>query len=283
MAVFCLCLALAGPMTVSASEQAADVSEEVTEDVSGENAEDEEMAWVFDDYGILTDEEYDKLNQDLADIYDGYSCDVVLWISTDTGYEDARKHAARFMQDNDIGYGDDYDGVCIYNQPDKREIYIVFRGNTQKYFPDKIQEMMIDRCMTYLKDNDMAGGYQSLIDDLTFGLERVQNGKKVRPMDIDGKSLSSSILFYFIISLVVMAVPTLLMTLYQARKMKTNVPQPNANAYETEKGLKLTEKQDMFLYSVISQTAKSKNDDNDSSSGSFSSDGESFSGSGGNY
>lgn len=277
---FCVGLAMVSPGMILAAET---TTAETTSDEEEYYDEEEEMSWVQDDYDLLTYEEWDTLNQELSDIYEKYHYDAVLWISTDTDIEDVRKHVAEFMQEKEIGYGDSHEGMCIFNQPDTRDIAIVFRGDTQKLFPDNVQEIMIDKCKTKLKEDDMVGGYQSLIDDLATGLERVQEGKKVRPMDIDGSPLSADLPFYLLLSFVIMAIPTLIMTLYQVHKMKTKVPQPNANAYETGKGLKITEKQDMFLYSTISQTAKPKNDNNDSDSGSFSSGGESFSGTSSKY
>lgn len=277
---FCVGLAMVSPRMILAAET---TTAETTSDEEEYSDEEEEMSWVQDDYDLLTYEEWDTLNQELSDIYEKYHYDAVLWISIDTDIEDVRKHAAEFMQEKEIGYGDSHEGMCIFNQPDTRDIAIVFRGDTQKLFPDNVQEIMIDKCKTKLKEDDMVGGYQSLIDDLATGLERVQEGKKVRPMDIDGSPLSSDLPFYLLLSFVIMAIPTLIMTLHQVHKMKTKVPQPNANAYETGKGLKITEKQDMFLYSTISQTAKPKNDSNDSDSGSFSSGGESFSGTSSKY
>ena len=76
-------------------------------------------------------------------------------------------------------------------------------------------------------------------------------------------------------------IPTGIMTWYQVRKMKTCVQQANASEYTADGGLELSEKHDIFLYETVSQTAKVKNDDNDS--GSFSSGGESFSGSSSDY
>lgn len=42
-----------------------------------------EMSWVFDDCGILSDDEITELNDELATIYDTYGYDAVLWISQD--------------------------------------------------------------------------------------------------------------------------------------------------------------------------------------------------------
>ena len=77
-----------------------------------------EMSWVFDDCGILSDDEITELNDELATIYDTYGYDAVLWISQDVGEdEDYRQYAAEFMQANEIGYGDTHEGMCIFHQP----------------------------------------------------------------------------------------------------------------------------------------------------------------------
>ena len=239
---------------------------------------------MFDEYGLLSGEEKEELNQELADIYEEYEYDAILLISQDIESDDARQYAAKFMQDNKIGYGDTHEGMCIFNQPDKRNITIVFRGDTQNDFTETIQDLMLDNCQEKLKEGDMIGGYKSLISNLKKGLARVTQGKKIRPLDVSDSSLPEEALIWLIISFAVMAIPTLIMTLFQVHKMKTRVPQPNANAYEGEGGLRLTEERDMFLYSTVSRTEKPKDKDNDSgSSGSFTSGGESFSGSSRDY
>lgn len=273
ISVLCLGLALTAPMSVWAAA--------ATEDQAEEN---QTTDWVFDEYGLLSGEEKEELNQELADIYEEYEYDAILLISQDIESDDARQYAAKFMQDNEIGYGDTHEGMCIFNQPDKRNITIVFRGDTQNDFTETIQDLMLDNCQEKLKEGDMIGGYKSLISDLKKGLARVTQGKKIRPLDVSDSSLPEEALIWLIISFAVMAVPTLIMTLFQVHKMKTRVPQPNANAYEGEGGLRLTEERDMFLYSTVSRTEKPKDKDNDSgSSGSFTSGGESFSGSSRDY
>lgn len=273
ISVLCLGLALTAPMSVWAAV--------ATEDQAEEN---QTTDWVFDEYGLLSGEEKEELNQELADIYEEYEYDAILLISQDIESDDARQYAAKFMQDNEIGYGDTHEGMCIFNQPDKRNITIVFRGDTQNDFTETIQDLMLDNCQEKLKEGDMIGGYKSLISDLKKGLARVTQGKKIRPLDVSDSSLPEEALIWLIISFAVMAVPTLIMTLFQVHKMKTRVPQPNANAYEGEGGLRLTEERDMFLYSTVSRTEKPKDKDNDSgSSGSFTSGGESFSGSSRDY
>lgn len=267
----------------SVTDENVDLSENAND--SAEEAADEgEFTWVYDAYGLLSDEEYTELDQELAEIYDEYDYDAVLVISPDIGEEvDNRQFAAQFMQTNEIGYGDTHEGMCIFHQPDARNITIVFRGETQDDFTESIQEEMLDKCKERLKADDPFGGYQSLIRDLKSGLSRIAEGKKIRPMDIDDGSVASRFFSDLLMSFVVMAIPTAIMTWYQVRKMKTRVQQSNANMYTAEGGLVLSEERDTFLYTTMTKTEKPKNDDNDSDSGSFSSGGESFSGSSSNY
>ena len=123
---FCVGFALVSPGMILAAET---TTAETTSDEEEYSDEEEEMSWVQDDYDLLTYEEWDTLNQELSDIYEKYHYDAVLWISTDTDIEDVRKHAAEFMQEKEIGYGDSHEGMCIFNQPDTRDIAIVFRGD----------------------------------------------------------------------------------------------------------------------------------------------------------
>lgn len=271
LTVILLCLGLMMPFSVSASPET-------------DTADTEEISRVFDDYGLLDETEQAQLNQELADIYDEYGYDAVLLISPDIGEEeDYRQYAAEFMQENDIGYGDTHEGMCIFHQPDARNITIVFRGETQDDFTESIQEEMLDKCKERLKADDPFGGYQSLIRDLKSGLSRISEGKKIRPMDIDDGTVASRFFTDLLMALVIMAIPTALMTGHQVRKMKTKVQQSNADQYTADGGLELTEKRDIFLYTTMTKTEKPKNDDNDSDSGSFSSGGESFSGSSSDY
>lgn len=241
-----------------------------------------EMSWVFDDCGILSDDEITELNDELATIYDTYGYDAVLWISQDVGEdEDYRQYAAEFMQANEIGYGDTHEGMCVFHQPGVRNITIVFRGDTQNEFSTRIQDEMLDKCKTYLKDDDPFGGYQSLIHDLEAGLDRISEGENIRLMDLSDEAVGGRFVKDLLMAFVIMIIPTGVLTWYQVRKMKTRVQQPDASEYTTDSGLELSEKHDIFLYETVSQTAKVKNDNNDS--GSFSSGGESFSGSSSDY
>lgn len=242
-----------------------------------------EASWVYDTYDILTDEEEADLNQELEEIYNTYGFDAVILTSRDVA-EDERRYAAEYMQKNNIGYGENRDGMILFHQPSRRNIAVVFRGEAQNAFDTRIQDILLDDCTEYLREDDPYGAYKVTIRDLRGGLERWAQGKSVRPMDVGG-GIAGFTLRWFLIFVVAAAVPVFIMTVWQKGKMKTVVPQSNADAYIPKNGVLLEVERDIFLRTNTIRTPLPKKDDSGPSggSGSFQSGGESFSGSSRNY
>lgn len=74
--------------------------------------------------------------------------------------------------------------------------------------------------------------------------------------------LYALIVEYLLIALCIGAIPTLCMTLWQVRRMKTNVPQQDADQYADGGGIRMTVSRDMFLYQNVTRTPKPKNNGN---------------------
>ncbi len=242
-------------------------------------------ARVFDEYGVLSETEKTELDQRISEIKARFHFDTAFLImgNIDESW-DYRRLAADFMQLNDIGYGRSRNGMCVLHQPDVRNITIVFRGEIQDAFTVKIQDIILDNCTEKLKDDDTYEAYMTILDDVETGLERTEAGKKIRPVDLSRMPRALEILKWILISFGAAAVPALLLTWYQRRRMITLIPQTNADAYREEEGLELQEARDMFLYRTVTRTRKpDKQDFHGGPSGSFTHGGEPFSGSSRNY
>ena len=88
------------------------------------------QAKVYDNYGILNEEEITALEKELAEIEEAYQFETAFLITDNVGEEmDYRQYAARFMQMNQVGYGKSNEGLCVFHQPDARNITIVFRAS----------------------------------------------------------------------------------------------------------------------------------------------------------
>lgn len=239
---------------------------------------------VMDEYGLLDQRQEETLSSVLKDIYDTYQADAVILI-TNSSTSDGRRAAARFMQEYDIG-GTDNNAMCLLHQPGTREISLVFRGELQYAFDEKIQDLMLDACVEKLRADQYFEAYESIIKDYEKGLERLAAGKDIRPMDMQASgSFGGFVLLAFLGSLVVAAIPVLCMTLYQRKRMKTNVPQPNADFYSEPDDLHLKVSRDIYIHTATTRTRIQRDDDQHTggSGGSFSVGGESFSGSSRSY
>ena len=243
------------------------------------------QAKVYDNYGILNEEETTALEKELAEIEEAYQFETAFLITDNVGEEmDYRQYAARFMQMNQVGYGESNEGLCVFHQPDARNITIVFRGKAQDQFTEKIQDRMLDHCTEKLKKDDTLGAYQSIVKDLEQGLSRVSQGKKIRPMDISDTPLTLSLLKWLLISIAAGAVPAFAASWYQKNRMKTNVIQTNADLYAEAEETRFSQMRDMYIRRAVTRRRKPQNKGgNNGSSDSFTSGGESFSGSGRNY
>ena len=238
----------------------------------------ENLYHVYDEYDMLSAGEEAELEQELQEIYDTYGFDTVLLISSEV-YENERNYAASFMQEFDVGYGDEKDGMCMLHQPVNRTITIVFRGQYQDDFSVEIQDLMLDDCTDALRENDIMKAYKGLADDLEAGLKRVTAGKVIRPVDMDGDGYAVYALKWLGWSFLIMIVPVLILLLVQISKMKTKVPQKNADFYSPRESFDLQICRDIYLRTDVKKRKIEKEGNGSGKSGSFTSGGESFSGS----
>lgn len=241
---------------------------------------------VYDNYEALTQDQEQALNEEIRQIYDSCEVDVAVLITADSGYSDKRVYAAEYMQENEIGAGASNNGVILLHHPDTREIWIVFRGDIQYEYDTDIQDIILEDCKTYLRQDAFYDAYETVVRELANSLPRAVSGESVRKMDLTGEGILSSIPGFAGISFLVTAIPVLFLSLFQKGKMKSAVPQANANVYVPVNGFKLRQKQDRFLRTVTTRTRKPKDHSSGGGGGGgghFSSGGESFSGSGGKY
>lgn len=238
--------------------------------------------FVDDSYGMLDEAQEKNLAAEMQQILDIYEFQSVLLISKDI-YGDERNYAASYMQENEIGYGEEKNGMCIFHQPDKRNITIVFRGPYQNDFTTEIQDVMLDRAVEKLLDEDPYGAYEVLLKTTENGLKRLAAGKEIRPMDADGRGMLRFSAVCAAVSFLVSAFVVLVMTLVQSLRMKTRTPQENADLYVQGEGASFSQHRDIYMRSKTVRQKIEKENSGGSSSGSFRSGGESFSGSSRDY
>lgn len=242
-------------------------------------------AGVYDFYGLLDREEEAELDGILQELREKYQFDGAILISEDV-WEDDRRYAAEFMQEYEIGYGSERNGMCLFHQPDSRSITVVFRGMAQETFDPEVQDVILDDCIEYLREDDFCGAYRKVLDDLEKGLKRFSMGKSIRPMDLGGPGMGMFLLYSLAGSFLVMALPTFGIVWFQKSRMHTLVPQPNADFYAPEDGVDLDRERDLYVRTATTRTKIDRQPSgggNGGGGGTFHAGGESFSGSSRNY
>ncbi len=244
-----------------------------------------EGAGVYDYYGLLDSREEEELDEILRELREEYQFDGAVLI-TDDVWEDDRHYAAEFMQEHEIGYGREKNGMCLFHQPDSRSITVVFRGMAQETFDQEVQDVILDDCIEYLREDDFYQAYREVLDDLEKGLKRFSKGKSIRPMDLGGPGMGLFLLYSLAGSFLVMAIPTFGIVWFQKSRMHTLVPQPNADFYAPEDGVELDRERDLYVRTATTRTRipkQSSGGGNGGGGGNFKAGGESFSGSSRKY
>lgn len=227
---------------------------------------------VTDDARLLTDSEYSGLLQKLNEISERQQIDVVVVTKSTIGGEAVDEYAKDFYDYNGFGSGfgtgDDRDGIMLLLVMDTREWAIDTHGKAISIFTDSGQEYMTDDFVSYFSDGDYYEGfvrYAELCDD--YITQYNDTGKAYDsgnlpkdPFGWGGAIIGSSLAGLLIGFIVAMALRS---------GHKSVKAQTMATAYTKQGSMKLTERNDIFLYHNVTRVARPK--DNDSGSGSHSS------------
>ena len=258
------------------------------DDVEGfENYHAEDPPRVVDDAGILTDEQFEELEEQVERICDEYDFSYVIFIDNDTHGLSKELYSADFLYYGGYGIGDDYSAVCFFLslEPGNRGWRTTSIGSYQSIFTSDVTEMIDE-----IVDSDMHEGnyYRAIKKQANYieeNLERGKSkGKSVYETKFKVKSkfrgfLGWPLIVGIIISLVIMA-----MVIEDMKKKMRVETAVNANEYLAKGSLKIRNKNVRLIYTTITRREKEKSSGGGSSyssghassGGSYSSGGRDF-------
>lgn len=282
MTVYCGWLEprLAGSETPALVEP-AEPAETPTETAPVEVAPAELGTMVFDDAGVLTQEEIAALEASCAETAQTYSCGVYVYtVDNYTDYSsetDAYEVAKDIYQANNFGVGEEQAGVMLLLNISERDYALIAYGDTAHYaFTDYGKDLMSENFVEYFGNDDWYGGFECFASDAAEFLELAAQGT---PVDVGAEepvSWFSCIVGGVAIGMIISAVVVFI----KKKGMNTAVEQTEANVYVTKGGLHLTRNTNQFMYT--DRAVRTIRDDNDSSGGTTI-DAEGFSGKSGKF
>ena len=224
--------------------------------------ETEQLGYVIDTVPLLSDGEWNKLEDMAETVSTHYGCGV--YVVTVEDYEDYGTGdvfdvTTQIYHDNDNGFGvgDRRNGIMLLLSMDDRDWAMFVYGEGAEYaFNSYGQEQLEEVFLDNFADNDWYGGFSDYIEACGEYLAKAEAGQPVRANPLWGIGLSAglSCLVAFSVCMVM------------KRKMKTARQKTEADAY-SDGGLVLTASHDNYTHTTETrQKIESSSDSSGSSS-----------------
>jgi len=273
IALLTICFAMAAPVHAAEVEP---ISIDI-EPISGIMSE----YLVLDAAGMLSDSDWQKLNDRALELTAKYECEIRIFTVPDMGSEDALEYAKDIFRANGFGYGPDQSGIMLLLSEADRDFALIAHGYGNVVLTDHGRGVILDKyILPLLKENKYVEAFTAYLDKTEEFLVMARAGT---PFDVDtdeeylaqqaAGNRAAKIVFNILIPFLV----ALIVCLIFRAQMKTARKQRAAANYIPEGGFILTGSSDTFMYKTESRTViESK------SSGGTTTDG-GFSGSSGKY
>ena len=217
---------------------------------------------LVDDAGLLSKSEKYSLVSKLDSISESRHLDVVVVTNNSLDGKTVEAYADDFFDYNGYGYGVNDDGILLLLSMDTREWAITTYGNAIDIFTDSVQADITDSFLSYISDGDYFSGFNRFADLCDNQIAYYnENGGYSYDYGKEPFGWFTAIGGSLLIGLVV----GLIVALSLKSQLTSVKPQAAATAYTKPGSLRITDRQDMFLYHTITRTARPKEN---SSSGS---------------
>lgn len=236
-----------------------DNSGEVTETQTPEQTG-VDMKYIFDNSDLLTFDEWEKLEARAADISQRHGCGVyVAFVDdfTEYGYgNDVYKTTYQLYHANELGMGDDRDGIIILLSMTERDYAMFVYGTyAETAFNSYGQEKLEKAFLGNFKEDDWYGGVSNYLSTCDEYLTRADAGKPVR----------ESPALLIAIAVVASCLLSGAICLFLKRSMKTVHQKVEANEYVAPGGLQLSKQYDRYTHTTEVRSKISSSDDSSSS------------------
>ena len=260
-------------MSATALSQAVDAMVESVEnylqagaspDITGGDAEAQtpeqtgaDMNYIFDLTDQLSFDEWAKLEARAEEISLRHGCGVyVAFVEDFTKYyggNDVYKTTYQLYHSNELGMGENRDGIIILLSMDERDYAMFVYGKNAEYAFNKYgQEQLEDAFLGYFGDNDWYGGASHYLDTCDEYLTLAEEGDPVRKNPLP----------MYLIVVAASCVISGIICLVMKGKLRTVHKKVEANEYVAAGGLTLTKQYDRYTHTT--ETRRKIHDDSDS-------------------
>lgn len=215
---------------------------------------------VFDQAGLLKEDEIEAFEQEISEIRNKAKIDVVVVTADDTGSKTTTEYADDFYNYNGFGFGEDYSGVLFLIDMDNRQITISTAGIMRRYLTDSRIETMLDRAYPGIKSGQYGSSIKSFLKDTrTYYQKGIQAGQYLYDTETGKISVYRSIRWYEALLAVGASIFTAwiscvhIINQYSMKKQRKQASDFNL-AYRADCQLAMNHQSDRLLNKHVSQT-----------------------------
>lgn len=211
---------------------------------------------LVDGYDLLNDAEEAELLEKLNEISERQQLDVVVVTTYSLGGMTSTEFADDFYDYNGYGYGSTRDGILLLVSMEERDWAMSTCGYAITVFTDMGLKFMEDEFVHYLSDGEYFKAFTTYAELCDRFITEARNNK---PYDVNNKPSGGFRVDIeaIMISLGVGALAAFIIMLIPMQKMKSVRMQPAANRYVKNESMVITDRNEYYLYSNVTKTAKS--------------------------
>lgn len=241
--------------------------------------EDNRLSFVTDEAGLLSDEEWSKLEGRAEEISEEYKCGTYI-ITVDnfrnyTAEESIYGAAKGLYMEYSLGYGEEKDGELLLLSMEDRDYALIAYGYGNTAFTDYGKDKLSEKFLDDLGEDKWYAGVSDYLEKSSSMLRSAREG---HPLDRGSNPLIRfagivlSLAAGLLAALVIVACVT-------EKVMKSVAPARSASVYLDQTSIKITGREDYFTHRT--ETRELVNSDRDSGGTTIDSDG--FSGKSGKF
>lgn len=223
---------------------------------------------LYDYEGLLSADGAEDINAALENLSSEYDMTVAILTVSSFDGKSAEEYADDFYDENDLGIGDDRDGLILLVSMAERQWHISTSGYAIYAFPDVYLDDIGESITPYLGDGDGAGAFEAFIEQCGYYLaDSADEDYEYSDEDFyyapNESSGSGSYLIRIPIAIGIGLIIALIVMSVLKRGMKSVEMQTAAADYVVGGSFNLSESRDVFLYTTVTKTPKPKDDDDD--------------------
>ena len=126
---------------------------------------------VVDDAKLLSQDEAQKLREDIENFREKYSMDAVIVTSKDLEGKSTMDYADDYYDYNGYGLGDNKSGILLLIDMNDRKIWISTSGDAIEYFTDNRIESIISDISKYLSDAEYFDACNIFLNNIQYYID----------------------------------------------------------------------------------------------------------------